>query len=308
LSIADESGPTPRLDQAVRGLQALLEHPHLSGEYVRFRIDLLKAQGALCRVLDARAPSAAGAAPPRVAPPGAAQARRPALNAEAVTFDTALLVRLALAIRDALRQGGRQSAEAERLCAAGQNDAGLLAEVARCAAFGGERPALEGLARRAGVSVDALLFFGRALAAPFVAVAARRLAGTGCQAPAAEPSPGCPVCGSPPGLAELQRDGGRRVLHCGLCGSTWFFSRLACPHCGCRERDNLAFLRVNDGDPRWIEACERCKRYVKTVDARRLPAGENVDAAVEEAATLHLDLLAEKEGYARGVPSVAPVW
>jgi hypothetical protein len=40
------------------------------------------------------------------------------------------------------------------------------------------------------------------------------------------------------------------------------------------------------------------------VDERKLPEGEPVFPVVEEAATLHLDLLAEREGYIRRVPYV----
>jgi formate dehydrogenase maturation protein FdhE len=63
-------------------------------------------------------------------------------------------------------------------------------------------------------------------------------------------------------------------------------------------------LRLADGDARWIETCEACRGYVKIVDERKLPEGERVLAVVEEAATLHLDLLAEREGYVRRVPYV----
>ena len=57
-------------------------------------------------------------------------------------------------------------------------------------------------------------------------------------------------------------------------------------------------------DARWVETCEGCKGYIKTVDERKLPEDETVLSVVEEAATLHLDLLAEREGYIRRVPYV----
>jgi FdhE protein len=70
------------------------------------------------------------------------------------------------------------------------------------------------------------------------------------------------------------------------------------------EHTNLGILRLGDADVRWVETCERCKGYIKTVDERKLPEGELVFPVVEEAATLHLDLLAEREGYIRRVPYV----
>lgn len=112
------------------------------------------------------------------------------------------------------------------------------------------------------------------------------------------------MCGSLPSFARLRRKDGRRILHCGLCGRNWEFTRLACPCCGSADRDALNLLRLSEGDPRWIETCERCLGYIKTVDERKLPIGETIIPVVEETATLHLDLLAEREGYARRVPYV----
>jgi len=91
---------------------------------------------------------------------------------------------------------------------------------------------------------------------------------------------------------------------CGLCGSEWEAVRLACACCGTLDRASLGVLRLDDADARWVETCERCKGYIKTVDERKLPEGETVLSVVEEAATLHLDLLAEREGYIRRVPYV----
>ena len=95
------------------------------------------------------------------------------------------------------------------------------------------------------------------------------------------------------------------MLYCSLCRESWAFRRLKCPFCDNCDLQGLNFRRVGEQDPRWIETCEKCKHYIKTVDARRLPAGEVIIPVVEEAATLHLDLLAEKEGYARRLPYAA---
>ena len=80
--------------------------------------------------------------------------------------------------------------------------------------------------------------------------------------------------------------------------------RLGCACCGTQDRAVLGLLRLTDRDPRWIETCESCQGYIKTVDERRLAEDETVFPVVEEAATLHLDLLAEREGYIRRVPYV----
>ncbi len=43
----------------------------------------------------------------------------------------------------------------------------------------------------------------------------------------------CPVCGHPPGLAELKKtsSGRQRFLFCSLCHTSWPFQRLKCPFC-----------------------------------------------------------------------------
>ena len=57
----------------------------------------------------------------------------------------------------------------------------------------------------------------------------------------------------------------------------------------------MNFRRVGEQDLRWIETCQECKGYIKTVDERKLPAGARVIPLVEDPDTLHLDLQAEKE-------------
>jgi FdhE protein len=112
------------------------------------------------------------------------------------------------------------------------------------------------------------------------------------------------MCGSAPSFARLRREDGRRILVCSLCGRSWESPRLLCPLCGIDDPEALSLLRPPEDAARWVEACEGCRGYVKTVDERRLPLGETIIPVVEEAATLHLDLLAEREGYIRRVPYV----
>ena len=63
--------------------------------------------------------------------------------------------------------------------------------------------------------------------------------------------------------------------------------------------------RANETDPWWIETCEKCKRYIKVLDERRLALDEETIMLVADVATLHLDLLAEREGYKRRMPYTA---
>jgi FdhE protein len=278
-------------DEIVARLQALIGGPQVSEPYIRFRIDLLQAQR------DAR--RALRGAGPRPGPLDAAP-----LSPREVPLPAPVLHVLLRAIRRAAAAHGQETEELRRLAAAAEDDPALPARLAAAAAFGPDLDALETLARRLRVHLEVLLFVGRALAAPcLAAAAAARSAGNGHGPTRAAPHR-CPVCGSPPSIARLARGDGRRILTCGLCGSEWEAVRLACACCGTEAREALGVLRTDDAEARWIETCEGCAGYIKTVDARRLPEGEAVLPVVEEAATLHLDLLAEREGYVRRLPYV----
>ncbi len=303
---AQDSMASWGLAQAVERLEALVGQEPVSEDYVRFRIDLLKAQWATCEALVARAQEPQPAAGPRAVQRGDKKPQVPALDANAVAFDGALLAQLCAALHGVVVKPGRQSSDVSRLAAAGEKEPALLEELARKAAFGPDQAYLESLGRGLELVPEALLFFGRVLAAPFVAAAARRVTKNAGRAVGPTVGSGhCALCGSPPALAKLRRDDGRRILYCSLCGQSGEFARLACPYCGSHERAALTFLRLSESDPRWIETCEKCKHYIKTVDERRLPDDEQIIPVVEETATLHLDLLAEKEGYARRLPYAA---
>jgi FdhE protein len=290
--------PIAALNEVVTRLQGLLGRPHVSAEYVVFRIDLLQAQRTVRAAL-AGNPSPAREPTCAVAPP------RSALEPDDLHFNPGLLEFLFRAICDSTARQGRETEDIRILASAVQADARLLETLVQQAAFGPDMDGLESLARQLRVLPDVLLFVGRALAAPFFAEAVQRaVAHPQATGGATQTSGRCGMCGSPPSLATLRREDGRRILTCGLCGTTWEFARLACPWCETQDRGAFTLLRLSPEDPRWIEACERCRGYIKTVDERRLPVGEPILPVVEEAATLHLDLLAEREGFIRRLPYV----
>jgi len=288
MAISSAGGPLQELEALVSRLEGLSAQPRVSEDYIRFRVALLRAQWAVRQAL-------AGDAADRVEPAAPDPAH--------VAFEPGLLRSLFQAIVAATPAEGRTE-DVARLRAAADADPILLEAVARAAAFGPDLETLESRARQLGVMVDALLFVGRAAAAPFVAEAVAARSGGGGQGRAGAEPHRCPACGSSPSIARLRRADGRRLLTCGLCGSEWEAARMACACCGTREPESLGILRLDDADPRWIETCEACKGYIKTVDERRLAEDETVFPVVEEAATLHLDLLAEREGYIRRVPYV----
>ena len=107
----------------------------------------------------------------------------------------------------------------------------------------------------------------------------------------------CPVCGSEPFMAEL-REEGARFLVCSSCNFAWRFNRLKCPFCENEDHTKLRYFQTEkEGKAYRIDVCDNCKMYIKTVDTNEL--GEEVIPIIEDAGTLYLDILAQKEGYTK---------
>jgi FdhE protein len=116
----------------------------------------------------------------------------------------------------------------------------------------------------------------------------------------------CPVCGSEPFMAEM-REEGARFLVCSSCNFVWRFNRLKCPFCENEDHTKLRYFQTEKGGKAYrIDVCDNCKRYIKTIDINEL--GEEVIPIIEDAGTLYLDILAQKEGYTKeGISSKLPV-
>ncbi len=254
--------------EVVRRLEALVGLRHVPEDSVRFRMVLLRSQAAALEVIEAAGGGEVGSIDPG-----------------GVRFDVAILKRMLGEILEA--GGGRGGEESARLAAA-EGDRGLLGEIARAAAFGPDSERVDSLAAVVGVPGEAVLFFGRVMAAPFVTAAVRRLRkGAGARLPGR-----CPSCGSHPGLAKLRREEGRRIPFCSLGGGEWESARVECPFCG--DGNSLARITVGADDPQGVEGCGRCGGYLKVVDERMLPEGEIVVPLVEDVGTLCLHIIAER--------------
>lgn len=107
----------------------------------------------------------------------------------------------------------------------------------------------------------------------------------------------CPICGSRAGMAELCGEEGRRMLSCSACSFSWPFRRLSCAYCGCDDPEKLSYFSAGAGSTR-VDTCRACSRYIKTRDSRK--GDSEVPLEVEDLLTLHLDLLAAREGFERG--------
>jgi len=105
----------------------------------------------------------------------------------------------------------------------------------------------------------------------------------------------CPICGREPKISELREEGGKRFLFCGQCGFEWLFKRIRCPFCGNEDQQTLAYFTIEDEEKYRVDVCNVCNKYIKAVDFRKAEKKPNLD--VEDIATLHLDILADEEGY-----------
>lgn len=108
--------------------------------------------------------------------------------------------------------------------------------------------------------------------------------------------PACPVCGSPPKIAELRGAelAASRYLHCGFCGWAWAYRRSGCPFCETADHRAMELLLIED-DPRVkIEGCKACRRYLKVADNKEF---FGLIPWLEEITSPHLDLVALERGY-----------
>ncbi len=107
----------------------------------------------------------------------------------------------------------------------------------------------------------------------------------------------CPVCGSRAAMSELTGEEGRRYLSCSTCAFLWPFKRLKCPYCGNEDGNEQSYFTVDEGPCR-VDTCRACSRYIKTRDARK--GCDDIPLEVVDMTTIHLDLLAVREGFERG--------
>lgn len=160
------------------------------------------------------------------------------------------------------------------------------------------------LSEKLGVKKDVLLFLARESLKPIFEAYAKEL---GSRVDQERWWRGyCPICGSEPFMAELKEEGAR-FLVCSSCGYEWRFKRLQCPFCEHEEpKGSKYFYAEKEGKAYRIDVCEKCRRYIKTIDTKEL--GEEVIPIIEDAGTLFLDVLAQNEGFTKeGTTSKSPV-
>lgn len=116
----------------------------------------------------------------------------------------------------------------------------------------------------------------------------------------------CPLCGSPPQMAQLRDEGGKRYLQCPLCGCQWRWERIACPYCSNKAFDSLHYFYSEEEEAYRVDLCDQCAGYIKTVDSRKLDYDPYLD--LEDVVTVHLDIIAMEKGYRRSAPTPWGPW
>lgn len=123
----------------------------------------------------------------------------------------------------------------------------------------------------------------------------------------------CPVCGSSPSISHLSPKevteldqlvggGGKKFLHCSLCGHDWRFKRNACPSCGNDENDSREIFYVDDTRFERIEACHKCGKYCLNVDLREFEPHPHLDAI--QMGLIHLDMHAQSNSLTPLTPTL----
>jgi FdhE protein len=80
--------------------------------------------------------------------------------------------------------------------------------------------------------------------------------------------PRCPNCSRLPCLGILREEGqgAKRSLLCSLCHTEWDYRRVVCASCGEEAFERLPVYTADFFSHVCIEACDTCRRYLKTVD------------------------------------------
>ncbi|WP_338666707.1 formate dehydrogenase accessory protein FdhE [Pseudodesulfovibrio methanolicus] len=124
----------------------------------------------------------------------------------------------------------------------------------------------------------------------------------------------CPVCGATPSIAQLSPrevtdldqlvgGGGKKFLHCSLCGHDWRYKRNACPACGNDENESREVFYQENAKFERIEACHKCGKYCLSIDMRECEPLPDLDAV--QIGLIHLDIFAREHDL---IPISSTLW
>ena len=101
----------------------------------------------------------------------------------------------------------------------------------------------------------------------------------------------CPVCGSQASLS-LFEENGKRYLVCGFCWHKYASKRVFCHYCENTDHETLHYYSFEDEEGYRVDVCDKCKKYIKTIDCRVF--GRYLYPPLEYISTAHLDIKMEE--------------
>ena len=178
----------------------------------------------------------------------------------------------------------------------------------------GHETALADAAEQTQLPPAVLLFALEVVVGPVLRTVALKYNAPWDERPASWMQGFCPVCGSFPSIAYLDKrvfdeknaflagGGGKKHMHCALCGTEWHFRRGACPSCGKEGSGVMEFLRESENSRgERIDWCTKCKSYCPTVDLRERDGTPDMDALA--LGMMHMDIVAAQKGLTPLKPS-----
>ncbi|WP_042345600.1 formate dehydrogenase accessory protein FdhE [Bacillus massiliigorillae] len=107
----------------------------------------------------------------------------------------------------------------------------------------------------------------------------------------------CPACGEPPRLAIVGKNGGKELV-CPRCYYSWKQKKISCAYCDNDDHEQIIIMKPEGQEREQIIACDCCKNYTKVIDTRVML--EKLTPEILDLTTIHLDYIAQEEGYVLG--------
>jgi FdhE protein len=225
------------------------------------------------------------------APAAAPPARVPLLANASVALPADVLRRsLARVMRTASESGRAPMATLDRLLVDEPAPAALFA-----AAVCQDPEVVQETAARTGTDVEALRAVTALWCGPFLQACHRQWA---TLIPQNWTASYCPICASWPAFVEVRGIERTRYARCGRCGAEWYARLLHCLYCDNSDHEQLLTLVPQGSAPtQAIEACTKCRGYVKTLT--RLQGCAPRAVYLEDLGSVDLDIAALDAGYTR---------
>lgn len=223
--------------------------------------------------------------------PCAAEDGKPLLAGAAFTLRSSVIRRVSTRLLRAAARSGTPKMATLQSALQPDVDAAALFE----ASIGQDHDRVGTLAAGCDADAEALQAVTSLLALPLLHACRRRCAPA---LPASWVHGYCPICGAWPAFTEVRGIEQRRFFRCGRCGVDWHARLLHCPYCGMHDHGELTTLVPGQsGVNATIEACRRCRGYVKAFNTLQGWAPEQV--MIQDLSSVALDVAALEQEFVR---------